>query len=240
LREALARSNLDMIMAEEARTPSRAKPTRTAAAPKAAAPKVASPKTAASPKRAAPKKAAWSVRGFWRRRLPQRPFRAAAITAFVGLLCAIAVNAALLQKGRHPAPLFGSSRPHPRRPIQRSLEPAALRPAPRPSFPAAATARSSRQSSEPSARPQAPVARVDRLGDLISQETVDVGAAERLFWAQKALRRLGFSVKATGAMDGSTRNALLRFERSSKLPSSDDMTSRVVRALADRSGLRAP
>jgi hypothetical protein len=49
--------------------------------------------------------------------------------------------------------------------------------------------------------------------------------------AQEALAKLGFSVKATGALDSHTRSALLEFEKSHHIAASTEISARLVRAL---------
>jgi peptidoglycan hydrolase-like protein with peptidoglycan-binding domain len=49
--------------------------------------------------------------------------------------------------------------------------------------------------------------------------------------AQGALAKLGFSVKATGAIDGNTRSALAEFEKARHLPVSSEITPKLVKTL---------
>jgi hypothetical protein len=49
--------------------------------------------------------------------------------------------------------------------------------------------------------------------------------------AQEALAKLGYPVKATGALDSQTRAALREFEKSHRLPASTEISAKLVRAL---------
>jgi peptidoglycan hydrolase-like protein with peptidoglycan-binding domain len=160
--------------------------------------------------------------------------RKLAIAGFGALLFGILVNAVVLQKGRHPAPLF-ASRPSPAR---RTVSPrAAQAPARLSARPAVALNRQAPPPPAAAPATQAPRASGDALGALIEKEAVDVGSAERLYSVQHALRRLGYQVKPSGRMDAPTRAALARFERASGLPVTESATARVIRALATRSGV---
>jgi hypothetical protein len=226
LPEALARSNIDLIIADE-------KPAR---APRGPA-KPRAPSASRAPAVKARPKSRWRVR------LGRRPLRTASGAIFGALLMGIFVNAVALQKGRHPAPLFAERQPAPSRPAPRPAEsPApiaahALAPPP--------VARAPVPVADPS--PPAPVDRPakreapkesDPLGALIARESTGVGEAERVYAIQQALRRLGFGVRANSRWDAPTKAALLKFEKEFGLPPSAEANPHVLRVLAAKSGVR--
>ena len=220
-------------MAEEApRAPSRGLKAKRAAAP-------------------APTAKSWT-----RSRFMKRPARTLAGATFGALLCGVAVNAIMLQKGHHPAPLFG-----PRDVAARRHAPSPYPPAPREQSPTAAPA-AVQEPRAPEARPgivspqpqaKAPhtaahedtlgafiAKREDTLGAFIAKEATGTQNAGRVYSVQKALRKLGFPVKLSGKLDATTKSALVRFERSRSLPVSEELTPRILRTLAARSGLHVP
>jgi len=168
------------------------------------------------------------VRGFADRAksLPARVYVGAVLTA---LLVAIAVNALLLQRGRHPAPLFGPQQPKASPPpsdagsasalsaadIARGTSPAAAQVLP----PArTATANGSAQ--------RAP----DQIGDFLGGEPQHDD--ERLtIAAQNALVKLGYVIKADGKEGVATHQALRDFEHMHGLPLTTEITPRLVKKL---------
>jgi hypothetical protein len=181
------------------------------------------------------------------------------MTAIFGaLLCGILVNAIALQHGRHPAPLFGRRA---RASASRTLEPIPA-PPPRPtsfaSVPVAAPAPAETSNPTPAPRKEearrarqdeigaligenVPHARRNEIGELIKESIPQGRHTERTVTAvQKALRKLGFQVKATGDLGVATRQALEKFERDRRLPISSELNPRVIHVLAARSGLSIP
>jgi putative peptidoglycan binding protein len=152
-------------------------------------------------------------------------------------LVGVAVNALLLQRERHPAPLFGFSQP----------KPASAAPAPVPAPPpkpvsvenSAAPAPSS--AALPPTRPadaaqSAPPAS-DPIAELLAGETHSDGS-HLILTAQTALAKLGYPVKPDGKEGAATEQALREFEKAHGLPSGAEITERLVKQLtaAARSG----
>lgn len=152
---------------------------------------------------------------------------AALAVALVG----IGVNALLLQRERHPAPLFGSA--------------PAARPAPAP-VPALAVAPSPRLASVehdaspapapaalPPARPAAAASSPsspDPIAALLAGEARSDGS-HLVLAAQTALMKLGYTVKPDGNEGAATEQALRDFERAHGLSPSTEITERLVKQL---------
>ena len=153
-------------------------------------------------------------------------FGAALFAALVG----IGVNALLLQRERHPAPLFGYAAP--------KLPSATPAPAPPPPQKPAGT-----EETAPPAQPSAtlPPARPaesagssssasDPIAELLAGEPH--GDATRLtLAAQTALAKLGYMVKQDGKEGSATEQALREFERAHGLPPATEITERLVKQL---------
>ncbi len=229
MREALARSDLDFVVAEEPRRKPRA-----ASVPKA---------QAARPPRAN----RFAALAF----LARRPARTLAGVTIAAVATGITLNAVLFQTARHPAPLFGAPGVttavlKPATPPMPAPRPAALAP-PAPAAPAPAAAASAARSPEPAvtaraAEPASPAPRKDPIGALIKGEGLaePVVPPARVVAVQKALVKAGFVLRADGAMGASTRQALERFEREHKLPVTGDLAPRTLRELAAQSGVPIP
>ena len=167
------------------------------------------------------------------RRLMTLPARVYVVAAVSALIVGIGVNALLLQRQRHPAPLFAPARPQvsaaartasppPPPPVQ---APPSAADAPAPPAPPVQVA--------PPARPQPADAgglrANDPIGSLIRSE--GQGEESRLvLGAQSALVKLGYPVKPDGADGATTRQAIREFERAHGLPLTE-ITPRLVRQL---------
>lgn len=145
--------------------------------------------------------------------------------ALFAALVGIGVNALLLQRERHPAPIFGYAAPTPPSvapatpPIQKpvstenSAPPSAALPTTRPSE----NAGNSSSASDP-------------IGELLAGETH--GDSSRLtLAAQTALAKLGYAVKPDGKEGSATEQALREFERAHGLPPATEITERLVKQL---------
>jgi Putative peptidoglycan binding domain len=164
------------------------------------------------------------------RSLPPRLLIGAVLSA---LLAGIGVNALVLQRERHPAPLFAS----PPQKIAGSAPPAASTPSPPPA-PAAVGARepaSAVAAPSPPARTVASDSAVrrtpDAIGDLLRTEAPPADASHLVTAAQTALAKLGYPVKADGARGAATDQALREFERAHGLPVTTEITPRLVKQL---------
>ena len=233
MREALARSDHDFVIAEEPRRKPRAAPAAKAA-------------------EASPRK-----RNVVLAFLMRRPGRTLAGVVVAAVVTGIVLNAVMFQTGYHPSPLFGS--PRAAAPAPRSVAAAPPLPAPRPASlaPSAPVAPSPapvvRAPEAPAAAPRAaareaelapaPVtAKKDPIAALLNGETPQEASAPnaRVAAVQKALIKSGFVLRADGVMGATTRQALERFERDRRLPVTGDLSPRTLRELADQSGVAIP
>ena len=193
--------------------------------------------------RAAPKGKGPTRKKGKKRRLPsidmQRVTRYGAVGMSGVLAVAIMVNALVLQKGHHPAPLFGKAialgpsptpvaKPAPDLRAAADETPVAPQPLPAPA---------PRQAAAP-----AETASVDPIGLLIDGKAPPAAApkvdSKTVVGAQRALAKLGFTLKASGTVGPQTRKAIEAFERDRHLPVNGELTHRLVRVLAAESGLK--
>ena len=157
------------------------------------------------------------------RALPPRFYIGAVLSA---LLAGIGVNALILQRERHPAPLFAPAPP-------KIVAPAPVAPPPMPPpaptiaheapTPVAAVPTPARASG--AQRPS------DPIGDFLRGGIPAADDAHLVAAAQTALARLGYPVKADGAPGAATDQALRDFERAHGLPLSTEITAHLVRQL---------
>jgi hypothetical protein len=231
LREALARSDLDFVIAEE--------PRRKPRAPKAA------PKSATL----ARMRAASLPLAF----LTRRPVRTIVGATATALVTGIILNAVMFQTGRHPAPLFGGPgmttaamkpatpplpAPRPANVAQAAQVAPTPSPAPAPSTRASEPLAPAQRAAEP-----APAAgKKDAIAALLKGEGIadPVLPPARVAAVQKALIKSGFILRADGVMGATTRQALERFEQERKLPVTGDLSPRTLRELAAQSGVAIP
>jgi Putative peptidoglycan binding domain len=174
-----------------------------------------------------------------------RPLKADHLRLYLGaglaiVLVGISVNALLFQHERHPAPLFGSP-PPPASSAARALAPpsapkpasaeheASIAPAPA----ALPPARPGDSADGPSSAPSDPIT------DLLRGEARGDGT-HLILAAQTALAKLGYPVKPDGNDGLATQQALRDFERIHGLPSSTEITPRLLKqlTLAARAGGR--
>lgn len=176
------------------------------------------------------------------------------VAAAVGIL----VNALALQEARHPAPLFARTG-NAGQAASAFTEPTIPVPAPRPEFnePDASDRFTDKMTAsllaeEKSERPTAGkarevshgeenfAARTDAISRLLMGQTGGAPLAEpsrTVLGAQKALAKLGFSLKVDGIAGLETRRAIERYERSRGLPVLGELTPKILRRLASESGL---
>ena len=150
--------------------------------------------------------------------------------ALLAALVGIGVNALLLQRERHPAPLFGYAAP--------KLPSAAPAPAPPPpQKPASAEDNAPPAQSSAALPPARPAESAgssssasDPIAELLAGEPH--GDASRLtLAAQTALAKLGYPVKPDGKEGSATEQALREFERAHGLPPATEITERLVKQL---------
>ena len=148
-------------------------------------------------------------------------------------LVGIAVNALVLQRERHPAPLFApSSAPKP--PAAISAPPLPLAPAPKPVAAEHDSAPAQPSTALPPARPaetsKSAAPAPDPIAQLLAAETHD-DASHLTLAAQTALAKLGYSVKPDGKEGAATEQALRDFEHAHGLPPATEITARLVKEL---------
>ena len=150
--------------------------------------------------------------------------------ALFAALVGIGVNALLLQRERHPAPLFGYAAP--------KLPSAAPAPAPPPPQKPVSTEDNAPPAQSSAALPPARPAESagssspasDPIAELLAGEPH--GDASRLtLAAQTALAKLGYPVKPDGKEGSATGQALREFERAHGLPPATEITERLVKQL---------
>lgn len=155
---------------------------------------------------------------------------------------AIVTNAAFLQSGRHPAPLFTAkpevlaAAPKSPRVVGQELTGPPL-PAARPNTISAEPQKVEPQKIEPVMlpRPRAPQAaaaeRHDPIAELIAP------SSKRVLAVQKALADYGFGqIRPNGTLGPETREAIQQFERSRKLPVTGQISPRLIRELSAVTG----
>ena len=81
-----------------------------------------------------------------------------------------------------------------------------------------------------------PIADMIRMGGGAPTPPANVGT-EPVLAVQRALAKLGYSVKPDGVMGSETRTALERFEQERRLPVTGDFNARTLRELSAASGI---
>ncbi len=164
------------------------------------------------------------------RALAPKTRRGFAGAALLAMMIGIVVNAVALQHGRR---LELPADPGPTASVKSQP---AVAPAPASTVAAAASAPSRAAAPSPPARP-APttvaLARSQKNPDPIAELLRSSSGDNRrlVSAAQGALAKLGFAVKATGAMDANTRSAIAEFDKSRHLPVSTEITPNLVKTL---------
>jgi peptidoglycan hydrolase-like protein with peptidoglycan-binding domain len=157
------------------------------------------------------------------RALAPRSKRAVAGAALVALMIGIVVNAVALQHGRR---------------VELTPEPAALAPvkpaalaAVKPVAPAPAPVAAP---TPPQPSPATAATRAERNEDPIAAFLRQNGPDKRKLTlaAQTALGKLGYTVRATGALDAETKSALSEFEKKHKLPVTAEITPKLVKTIS--------
>lgn len=90
--------------------------------------------------------------------------------------------------------------------------------------------------------PHDSIAEMIRMGGPVPVPPASVGRveADSVLLGQRALAKLGYSVKPDGIMGSETRQAIERFERARQLPVTGEFGARTLRELAILSGLPLP
>jgi len=84
-----------------------------------------------------------------------------------------------------------------------------------------------------------PIADMIRMGGPVPVPPANVGRdpSDTVLAGQRALARLGYSVKVDGMMGAGTRQALERFEQDRRLPVTGEFNARTIRELSAASGI---
>ncbi|MBQ0822322.1 peptidoglycan-binding protein [Microvirga sp. HBU67558] len=88
-----------------------------------------------------------------------------------------------------------------------------------------------------------PIADMIRMGGPVPVPPGNVGRPDQgdvVLAGQRALARLGYSVKVDGLMGSGTRQAIERFEQDRRLPVTGELNARTVRELSAASGVAVP
>jgi len=208
--------------------------------------------------------AAWRVIGL----LAKRPFgRSLAWLVLIGIAAFVIVNALVLQKIRHPAPLLaGNIAPLPA-PVQHASVTMRLAEAPRviplaaPETEPAAAPAGVGSASAPQGSPVRPPSRGraapanesiearahDAIAQLIGGNAAigpssggaagAVEASRTIAAVQRALVKIGYVLRTDGVMGTTTRQAIAQFERDRHLPVKGELSPRVRRELTSLSGI---
>jgi putative peptidoglycan binding protein len=129
--------------------------------------------------------------------------------------------AEMIRNGGQPAPAAPPAR------APQAAAPAA----PAPAAPAPAPTRSAARD---------PIAEMIRMGGPVPVPPGNVGRSDHgdtVLAGQRALARLGYSVKVDGMMGSGTRQAIERFEQDRRLPVTGEMNARTARELSAASGI---
>ena len=88
-----------------------------------------------------------------------------------------------------------------------------------------------------------PIADMIRMGGPVPVPPANVGRTDQgdtVLAGQRALARLGYSVKVDGLMGSGTRQAIERFEQDRRLPVTGELNARTIRELSAASGIVVP
>ena len=150
------------------------------------------------------------------RALAPKSRRGVAGAALLAMMIGIVVNAVALQHGRRIDPGADPT-------ALASVKPVAPAPAPAPVV----------APTPPQPSPSSVAARVEKTDDPIAGLLRQPSADKRKLTvaAQHALAKLGYDVKATGALDLETKAALTEFLKKHKLPVTAEITPKLIKTL---------
>lgn len=183
----------------------------------------------------------------------------------VGIAAAIAVNALELQTARHPAPFFGHATTFTQQPaaapqtpraepqtMARTAPPAAATaPAPEPVVapapaPADPLGQFLRQSEQPAPRHRTaataePPARPDRISQIL-QESADAPLKPNrtVLAVQRALVKLGYVLQPDGLDGEATHRAIVQYEGDHHLPARGELSAKLLHQLSAEAGIAIP
>ena len=177
-----------------------------------------------------------------------RVARYAAIVMAATMALGIMVNALVLQKGHHPAPLFGKAQTTPAAsqvaatpvpPVRAAQVVAPVEVAPVAPAKARKTVVASRDADTSAGE--------DAIGRLLAGGSAPAraggksdgkGEGKMVTGVQRALSKLGFKVPATGSAGPATKKAIEAFERDRHMPVKGEVDRHLVKVLAAESGIK--
>jgi hypothetical protein len=185
------------------------------------------------------------MRPFWMRAVAKRPVETAAGAVFTALMTGVLINAVALQNTRHPSPLFS---PAATGVVATSAPVEAPKPLPRPASaglappaPAPAVTIAAHPVVTPHETPDPAEAKAaDAIGQMLrsgASASVPAPDARRVLAAQKGLVKLGFVLRPDGVVGATTRQAIEKYERERGQPPRGELTPKLMREIAARSGL---
>ena len=174
-----------------------------------------------------------------------RVARFAAIGMAATMALGIMVNALVLQKGHHPAPLFGKASTPVTIPAAAPLPPARTAPVAA-SADVAPTTSTKPRKTVVAGRDADAQAGDDAIGRLLAGGAMPAakaasngkGEGKTVTGVQRALTKLGFKVPTTGAAGPATKKAIEAFEKDRHMPVRGEVDRRLVKVLAAESGIK--
>ncbi len=151
---------------------------------------------------------------------------AALLLALVG----VTVNALVLQRERHPAPLFGFSPPKPSPAAPAPVQAPPPKPVNAENSASSAPSPAALPPTRPAEAAQSAPPASDPIAELLAGEAHNDGS-HLVLAAQTALAKLGYPVKPDGKEGAATEQALREFEKTHGLPSGAEITERLVKQL---------
>jgi hypothetical protein len=161
-----------------------------------------------------------------------------------GAATAIVVNALSLQTSRHPAPIFAKGNEGPAlRPRPQDTAPPSVAPVP-PARPPAGVP-PTQQAAAPRTAIRDPIGDMIRAADTTTGTATSARSSEQpaepqrvVASAQRALSKLGYGpLKPDGLLGQGTRQALERFQRERRLPTTGELGPRTIRELSAQAGM---
>ncbi len=187
-----------------------------------------------------------------------------AMIGFVGLIAiGVPVNALLLQKGAHPAPLFQSGTetkpialkdaplPRPRPVSLADAEPAktdAIKTSAKSvdlisrligGAPKAESAKKAEHAKKAASAKKTEIAKKTESAKTTesAKKSESPKKTDGVRFAQRALAKLGYDLHQDGVFGGTTRQAIEKFERANGMPVTGELTGKILHRLSARSGL---
>lgn len=164
-----------------------------------------------------------------------------AASLFAAMAAGILINALVLQRVRHPAPLFARALPAAAAKKPASSEAGGGKPAEADTQKSQALSgtASARKTSvnDPAISPRDQIARLLKEGAVpparpAAVETAPIAPNKMVLAAQRALVKLGFVLKPDGVAGPATRQAVERYERERGLPVRGELSADILRKLS--------